>query len=54
MCRDNAGCAIRNREAALDTVPSSATVTNVRAWRSFMPLFMPDRSKEQEEQSIGR
>ena len=36
--RDSAGCAIRNRTAALDTVPCSATVTKVRKWRKFMSV----------------
>src|SRR5262245_52002976 len=36
MCRDNAGWAMRSRSAALETVPSSATVMKVRAFRRFM------------------
>jgi hypothetical protein len=36
MCRDNAGCAMRKRSAALETVPSSVTVMKVRAFRRFM------------------
>ena len=39
ICRDNAGWAIRSRSAAFETVPSSATVTNVRACRRFMSAY---------------
>ena len=40
ICRESAGWAMRSCAAALDTVPRSAMVTKVSAWRRFMDTYL--------------